>query len=55
MKPQRVLAAICVVLALAGCTPPITGPGAGAYAPYSNDRGADMRNGGGDGGGGGGM
>jgi hypothetical protein len=48
----RVLAAIFVVLALAGCAPSITGPAAGVYAPYSDDRGADMRNGGGVGGGG---
>jgi hypothetical protein len=56
MNPRRLLAGIFVVLALAGCVPPATGQGTGAYAPYSDDRGADMRNGGdGGGGGGGGM
>jgi hypothetical protein len=54
MNPQRVLATIFVVLALAGCLPSPTGQGTSVYAPYSDDRGADMRNGGGAGGGGGG-
>ncbi len=53
MNPQRVFAAIFVVLALVGCAQPISGQGSAVYAPYSRDGGADMR-GGGDGGGGGG-
>jgi hypothetical protein len=55
MNRQKVLAAIFVVLALAGCVPPPTGQGAGDYAPYSYDRGDDIRSGGDGGGGGGGM
>jgi hypothetical protein len=54
MNRQRVFVAIFVVLALAGCGLPPTGQGTSVYPPYSDVRGADMRNGGGAGGGGGG-
>jgi hypothetical protein len=47
--------AMIFVLALAGCAPPAGGPGGAVQAPYSLDRGSDLRNGGDGGGGGGGM
>jgi hypothetical protein len=58
MNPHRWLAAVFVILALAGCAPVETGQGQAPASPYSRDSGADMRSGpdgGGGGGGGGGM
>jgi hypothetical protein len=54
MNPHRWLAAVFVILALAGCAPVETGQGQAPALPYSRDSGADMRSGP-DGGGGGGM
>jgi hypothetical protein len=54
MNPQKLLAAIVVMLALAGCAPPASGPGAAVQPSNSLDRGTDMRSGGGGGGAGGG-
>jgi hypothetical protein len=54
MKRQRLLAAIVVMLALGGCAPPASGPGAAVQPSNSLDRGTDMRTGGGSGGAGGG-
>lgn len=47
----RRLAAMFLILALAGCAPVATGQGPAPYAPYSPE---DMHDRGGDGGGGGG-
>jgi hypothetical protein len=48
------LAALFVMLALAGCAPGVNGNGQSRYAPYSRDNGNMHEHGGGDGGGGGG-
>jgi hypothetical protein len=53
MNLNRRVAAVLLILALAGCAQGPTSQGPAPYAPYSRDSGADMR-GGGDGGGGGG-
>jgi hypothetical protein len=51
MNLNRRVAAVLLILALAGCAQGPTSQGPAPYAPYSGDSGADMRNGG-DGGGG---
>jgi hypothetical protein len=53
MNLNSLVAAVLLILALAGCAQVPTSQGPAPYAPYSRDSGADMR-GGGDGGGGGG-
>jgi hypothetical protein len=56
MHWQRRLAALFVVLALAGCVPGTTGQAGAQYAPYSSENsGIRLEHGGGDGGGGSGM
>jgi hypothetical protein len=53
MHWQSQLAALFVMLALAGCAQGVNGQGQSRYAPYSRDNG-NMHDSGGDGGGGGG-
>jgi hypothetical protein len=55
MHLRRRVAALFVVLALAGCAQGTTGQAGGSYAPYSPENsGIRPEHGGGDGGGGGG-
>jgi hypothetical protein len=55
MDLHRWLAAVFVVLALAGCAQVATGPGQASHAPYLPDNSEDTHHDrGGDGGGGGG-
>ena len=55
MNLHKRLAALFLILALAGCAPVAMGPGQAPYTPYSHGDGADMRSGPDGGGGGGGM
>lgn len=52
---QRQVAALFVMLALAGCARGNTGQAGDQYSPYSQGEGSRPEHGGGDGGGGGGM
>jgi hypothetical protein len=54
MLLQRRLAALFIVLALAGCAQGTTGQPGTPYTPYSENHGIKPEHGGGDGGGGGG-
>jgi predicted cobalt transporter CbtA len=55
MLLRRRMAALFVVLALAGCAQPTTGETGAPYAPYSPENNGNMHDSGGDGGGTGGM
>jgi hypothetical protein len=54
MNWHRRLAALFVMLALAGCAQGITGQAPAPYAPYSPENNGNMHDSGGGGGGGGG-
>jgi Spy/CpxP family protein refolding chaperone len=55
MNCRRRLAALFVVLTLAGCAQGTTGQAQAQYAPYSPENNGNMHDSGGGGGGGGGM
>ena len=55
MNLNRRVAAVLVIMALAGCAQGPTSQGQAPSAPYSHDSGTDIRGGGDGGGGGGGM